>query len=81
MTRPGNHELAPEELSTLLGGELPLENWEAVTLLCQLDAIGPSDDTAAGKLTFSPSSRMEPRPLWLPQSLVGLGPRDTAERA
>ncbi|MFD9190371.1 hypothetical protein ACFWCA_19335 [Streptomyces phaeochromogenes] len=47
MTRPGNHELAPEELAGLLGGELPptlpLEGWRTMTLHCQVDAIGPSD--------------------------------------
>lgn len=61
MTRPGNQELAPEELSKLLGGELPstlpLEGWRTVTLHCQLDAIGPSDrhpDLVKVVLSFPP---------------------------
>ncbi|MFI8206766.1 hypothetical protein [Streptomyces sp. NPDC085937] len=61
MTRPGNHELAPEELSKLLGGELPselpLEGWSTTTLHCQVDAIGPSEqhpDLVKVELSFPP---------------------------
>ncbi|MFE4579374.1 hypothetical protein [Streptomyces chartreusis] len=47
MSGPGNHGSAPEELSTLLGGELPsklpLEGWLTVAMHCQVDAIGPAD--------------------------------------
>ncbi|MFD9394192.1 hypothetical protein ACFWBB_26670 [Streptomyces sp. NPDC060000] len=59
--RPGNQELAPAELSKLLGGELPstlpLEGWRTVTLHCQVDAIGPSDrhqDLVKLEVSFPP---------------------------
>lgn len=61
MTRPGNKELTPEELTGLLGGELPsalpLEGWRTMTLHCQLDAIGPSDrhpDLVKLEVSFPP---------------------------
>lgn len=57
----GNQELAPEELSALLGGELPsalpLEGWQQVTLHCQVDAIGPSEkhpDLVKLEVSFPP---------------------------
>ncbi|MEU9355044.1 hypothetical protein AB0D65_29620 [Streptomyces griseoloalbus] len=63
MTRPGNQELAREELSALLGGELPstlpLEGWRAVTVHCQVDAIGPSErhpDLVKLELSFPPGA-------------------------
>ncbi|MEU6462234.1 hypothetical protein [Streptomyces sp. NPDC046976] len=47
MTRSGNRDLTPEELSALLRGELaptlPIESWRMMTLHCQIDAISPSD--------------------------------------
>lgn len=63
VTRPGNQELAPEELSKLLGGELPstlpLEGWRTVTLHCQIDVIGPSDrhpDLVKLEVSFPPAA-------------------------
>ena len=44
MNRPGNEEFPPSVMAAKLrGGELPLEGWRTVTLHCQVDAIGPSD--------------------------------------
>ena len=67
MTRPGNHELAPEELSKLLGGELPstlpLEGWQTITPHCQVDAIGPSDrhpDLVRLEVSFPPAKAPAP---------------------
>ncbi|MGW2550099.1 hypothetical protein [Streptomyces sp. NPDC001635] len=67
MTRPGNQELAPEELTALIGGELPsalpLEGWRTVTVHCQVDAIGPSDrheDLVRLELSFPPAKAPEP---------------------
>ncbi|MGP4046859.1 hypothetical protein [Streptomyces sp. 2A115] len=67
MTRPGNQELAPEELSKLLGGELPstlpLEGWHTLTLHCQVDAIGPSDrhqDLVKLEVSFPPAAPDSP---------------------
>jgi hypothetical protein len=61
VSRPGNHEVAPEELSKLLGGELPstlpLEGWHTVTLHCQVDTIGPSErhpDLVKLEVSFPP---------------------------
>ncbi|MER6109348.1 hypothetical protein [Streptomyces hirsutus] len=63
MTKPpaGNHEIAPEELVKLLGGEvssvLPLEGWQTMTLHCQVDAIGPSEkhpDLVKLEVSFPP---------------------------
>lgn len=60
MTRaPGNRELAPEELSMLLGGKLPLEGWRTMTLHCQVDAIAPSDrhpDLVRLEVSFPPGA-------------------------
>jgi hypothetical protein len=61
MTAPGNREITAEELSELLGGELPstlpLEGWRTVTLHCQVDAIGRSDrheDLVQLEVSFPP---------------------------
>jgi hypothetical protein len=62
LNKPGNQELAPEELAMLLGGEvpstLPLEGWSTVTVHCQVDGIGPSDrhpDLVKLELSFPPA--------------------------
>ncbi|MEU1592815.1 hypothetical protein ABZ468_08115 [Streptomyces sp. NPDC005708] len=67
MTRPGNREIAPQELSALLGGELPntlpLEGWTTLTLHCQVDAIGPSDqhpDLVKLEVSLPPATRPAP---------------------
>lgn len=67
MNRPGNQELALEELSMLLGGELPpalpLDGWRTVTLHCQLDAIGTSDrhpDLVKLEVSFPPDAPERP---------------------
>ncbi|MFJ4880162.1 hypothetical protein ACIP93_33810 [Streptomyces sp. NPDC088745] len=58
----GNHELGSEELSKLLGGELPsilpLEGWKTMTLHCQVDAISTSDrhpDLVKLEVSFPPA--------------------------
>lgn len=73
----GNQELAPEELSKLLGGELPptlpLEGWRTVTVHCQVDAIGPSDrhaDLVKVELSFPPEVLPEPCPLCRGRTVV-----------
>lgn len=68
MTRPGNREFAPDQLTELIGGELlpplPLEGWRTVTLHCQVDAIGPSDrhpDLVRLEVSFPPGAALAPR--------------------
>ncbi|MFF8696207.1 hypothetical protein ACF08W_28750 [Streptomyces sp. NPDC015144] len=75
MTGPGNHELA-EELSELLGGELPstlpLEGWRTATLHCQVDAIGPSErhvDLVELEVSFPPPKRPRPAAPAVPRPL------------
>ncbi|MFE1206280.1 hypothetical protein ACFW5V_31855 [Streptomyces sp. NPDC058762] len=64
---PGNQELSAEELSELLGGELPatlpLEGWRTVSVHCQVDSIGPSErhpDLVKVELSFPPEKASKP---------------------
>ncbi|GAA5070850.1 hypothetical protein [Streptomyces similanensis] len=67
MKNLGNREFAPAELTALVGGELPstlpLEGWQALTLHCQVDAIGPSElhpDLVKVELSLPPAAAMAP---------------------
>ncbi|MFF0698343.1 hypothetical protein ACFYU4_37635 [Streptomyces tendae] len=68
MNQPGNREFTTGELPDLTRSELPsglpLEGWSTVTVHCQVDAIGPSDqhpDLVKLELSFPPSPFLKSR--------------------
>jgi hypothetical protein len=63
VNRPGNREITAWQLPELMGGELPaslpIEGWRTMTLHCQVDAIGPSDqhlDLVKLEVSFPPAA-------------------------